>query len=431
MAEPTIEFVNHAAFVVDGGQGVRLLSDPWLDGLVFNRGWKLLSPSRFSEADFGSITHLWISHEHPDHFHPPTLKTIPATARARITVLSQSNDLAAGREVQAFCRTLGFREVIALPADRHVELGPDVSILSRHHMWGDSWCHLALRGAQRSSTLFNANDCEWETPEVGEKLFAEIGPVDVLLMQFSYASWYRDAAACRREADRLIERLVMMTRVSGARFVIPFASFISFCHVENRRLNEEMNTIHRAVEAVGMRTSARPIALYPGDRWTIGDSHDPASALGRYERDYERMKEAPPVVVAAPLTLQELRLKSSAFWSKNRGSASLPLPPLDLRVFVSDWGQAILWTGAELTLTGCAETDCDIGLAADSLAFLLDTRWGMGTLGINGRYQLPDGSRFQSLQEIELAIVRALGRRNWLIAGDVDTTAYGNVPETS
>jgi hypothetical protein len=423
----TIEFVNHASFVLDDGQGVRLLADPWLDGLVFNRGWKLLSPSRFTEADFDSITHLWISHEHPDHFHPPTLNRIPSTVRARITVLYQSNDLAAGREITAFCRAIGFGMVVELPADRHVELGPGLSILSRHHMWGDSWCHLALRGPVGPLTIFNANDCEWETPQAVERVFADVGPIDVLLMQFSYACWYPDAAACRREADRLIERLLMVTHLSRARFVIPFASFITFCHVENRRLNDDINTIHRAIEALRERTSAVPIALYPGDRWLIGERHDSAAALDRYEQDYRRAREATAVPLDAPFALSTLREKAVSFWVRNRGTATSP-PPMDLRLFLSDRRQSVSWSGPELTELAVDEAHCDISLASDSFAFFLDTRWGMGTLGINARYSLPEGSRFRGLQELELAIVRALGRRNWLIAGDVDTLVYGAVP---
>src|SRR5690606_28781721 len=64
-----IEWVNHASFVVRHEQ-VALISDPWLFGTAFDDGWSLLSPTRFRPEDFATLTHVWVSHEHPDHFHP-------------------------------------------------------------------------------------------------------------------------------------------------------------------------------------------------------------------------------------------------------------------------------------------------------------------------------------------------------------------------
>ena len=85
-----LEFVNHASYILDASkQGVRLLTDPWLEGNAFNNGWGLLAKTTFRYEDFGSITHLWFSHEHPDHFSPPNLKKIPEDARKKITVLFQ------------------------------------------------------------------------------------------------------------------------------------------------------------------------------------------------------------------------------------------------------------------------------------------------------------------------------------------------------
>ena len=35
-----LEFVNHASYVLDASkQGVRLLTDPWMEGNAFNNGW--------------------------------------------------------------------------------------------------------------------------------------------------------------------------------------------------------------------------------------------------------------------------------------------------------------------------------------------------------------------------------------------------------
>ena len=72
-----IQFVNHSSFIVEH-EGVRIISDPWLEGRVFNNGWDLISKSKFMYDDFKEIQYIWFSHEHPDHFFPPNLKLIPA-----------------------------------------------------------------------------------------------------------------------------------------------------------------------------------------------------------------------------------------------------------------------------------------------------------------------------------------------------------------
>ena len=46
--------------------------DPWLIGTGFIGGWSPLSCSRISDIPT-FMNYLWISHEHPDHFSPPTL----------------------------------------------------------------------------------------------------------------------------------------------------------------------------------------------------------------------------------------------------------------------------------------------------------------------------------------------------------------------
>ena len=84
-----IEWVNHASYVLESGS-VRLLCDPWLRGTAFHDAWALLAPTAFRAEDFASITHLWFSHEHPDHFRPGEVRAIPEAARRAITVIFQT-----------------------------------------------------------------------------------------------------------------------------------------------------------------------------------------------------------------------------------------------------------------------------------------------------------------------------------------------------
>ncbi len=85
---PTIRWVNHASFVLNS-DGVAVLADPWLTGPAFNFGWSLLTPTSGAMPDFEAITHIWISHQHPDHFSPRDLRGIPPERKREITILYQ------------------------------------------------------------------------------------------------------------------------------------------------------------------------------------------------------------------------------------------------------------------------------------------------------------------------------------------------------
>jgi len=64
--------------------------DPWLHGDVFNESWTLHPDPVFSEDDMARVTHIWISHEHPDHLSIATLRGIREERRSAITALFQN-----------------------------------------------------------------------------------------------------------------------------------------------------------------------------------------------------------------------------------------------------------------------------------------------------------------------------------------------------
>jgi L-ascorbate metabolism protein UlaG (beta-lactamase superfamily) len=81
-----LTFVSHAGVLLEVN-GRRILTDPWTCGKTFNDGWALLSPAY--EVDYRTLDYLFVSHEHPDHFNLPTLKSIPSEEKKRIRVLYQ------------------------------------------------------------------------------------------------------------------------------------------------------------------------------------------------------------------------------------------------------------------------------------------------------------------------------------------------------
>lgn len=72
-----IEFMNHACLYFKIGEELSFATDPWIIGSAFCNGWWLTksSPSnvfhKLNDCDF-----IYVSHNHPDHLHPESLKYI-------------------------------------------------------------------------------------------------------------------------------------------------------------------------------------------------------------------------------------------------------------------------------------------------------------------------------------------------------------------
>ncbi len=435
-----IEFVNHSSFVAETA-AVRLLCDPWLSGRAFNDGWALLSPPVFGGERFADVTHIWFSHEHPDHFSPATLRSIAPEHRAKITILYQATS---DGKVAKFCRGLGFQDVLELAADRWYELAQDVSVRCEPWTAGDSW--LALRGPD--ATLLNLNDCAIYLPEEVAGIREKVGPIDLLATQFSISAWDGNPEARERleaGARAMLDRMVVHANATSARFVLPFASFVWFCHEENFYLNAFHNRVDKAAEHLRTRTSSAPIVLYPGERWEVGAAHDPAPAMARYAIDYDSLAtreriHSPPVPVDALVAAgseycarlrkdsdslrlrlrfarQELRRRMATSTSiVGRAQALATLLVLgvpEAAVYLDDLQQAFRFTifhGLRPSLQ--RREDCDVAMGSDSLRYAFQQLFGGESLQVNGRFRelRPDG-RLALFEYFWLAAGRNRGER--------------------
>src|SRR3546814_316006 len=149
-----ITFINHACFIVESG-GVKLLCDPWIAGSAFHDGWNLITEEE--HPGIHDVDYIWYSHEHPDHFSIPFLKSVPQEKRGNITVLYQrTND----HRVLDFCRKQGFKTMELEQAER-VSLGGGMHVTCGMVPFYDSWMLIETQDL----TILNVNDCILETPE--------------------------------------------------------------------------------------------------------------------------------------------------------------------------------------------------------------------------------------------------------------------------
>ncbi|WP_071394400.1 MBL fold metallo-hydrolase [Bacillus tuaregi] len=394
-----LEWVNHASFVLEQDD-IRIISDPWLEGKVFDNGWSLMSKTKFSYEDFKHITHIWFSHEHPDHFYPPNIKKIPAEYRKRITVLFQKTK---DKKVVNFCKELGFLDVIELIPYKKYMLADDFHIICAT-FGHDSWmCYKTS-----TATIVNINDCEFSTQEQLRDISRQVGKVDLLLTQFSFAGYPGNEQSAKNKR----EKLKMQAEVLQPQFLIPFASFVWFCHEENYYMNKAVNKIGDIHRFIQEQTSAFPIILYPGDNWSLFSEHDSHTSIMKYNQDYKRIEESPELVKTNTVDPSVLRETFEEFVQEFKKKNNLYLVKLLIvrkptNIYLTDYKKAYKASVLEGVFeeSNVSIQECDVALSSEALQFCFKYPWGWDTLNINGRFQTPEQGNimtFKSIGNIQL-----------------------------
>ncbi|MFV0306523.1 MAG: MBL fold metallo-hydrolase [Desertimonas sp.] len=394
--------VGHAAHVLAEGHTV-LLIDPWLAGAAFDDGWEQYTRPVLDPALRDRLTQVWISHEHPDHFSPASLRALPGEIRARCTVLFQ--DTVDGRVVD-LCRRIGFGEVTTMPDRTWVDIG-ELSAMCVQHDHGDSY--LAVRTAQ--GVVVNLNDCviarRGDIADVG-RLVGE--RPRLLLTQFSYANKVGgpdDTMARRRAATEVLDRLVAQADGLPPEVIVPSASFVWFCHEENDYLNDAITPVSRAVARIVEDTGADPLVLTPGDTWDLATRPpSPDDAVARYDADLERARRTGTRRRSAARSLAELIelggvfaddlvAANGRFTLRLLGAIGYLRP---IRVALTDLGLTVTIgvDGVEMSPAHSA----DLSASSAAIDYLLRHPYGGSALMSSGRFTAVAGgspSRFYRL----------------------------------
>lgn len=384
-----LTLINHACAKIETA-GLGLLCDPWVDGAVFNDGWRLLTPTPLDVDEIvAGVSHIWISHEHPDHFSPPFLAALAARRPGQVEILFQKTR--DGR-VRRFCESKGFkvREVANGELLRLGEARLRIGAVAPY----DSWLWIA----DETHSLLNLNDCPLSSPAEVQPIRRMTGPPDVLLTQFSYAAWKggRDNQAFRRAAaDQKLATIHAQAKAISAKAVIPFASFAYFAHVENAYLNDSANRPRQAAEAIAA-AGATPVILYPGEAWTVGEPHDNRPALAAFDTLYARLPDLPMTPLPPPTSLGDLEQRFAA-WRRRVLTQNSPLfmglvrrlPVLGafapVKIHLTDLTETVQVSA----LDGFSKTrgGADVAMSSSSLAFMFDHDFGFDTLTVNGRFE--------------------------------------------
>jgi UDP-MurNAc hydroxylase len=371
-----IRFVSHASFSIEN-HSTTLLCDPWLFGGAFNNGWALLSPA--APVNWEQVDYIWISHQHPDHLHFPTLKSIDPSHRRRVTMLYQKH---ASQRIPKVLRGLGYSSVQELSLNKWTSFRGGIEVMCGSAGSMDSWIAMRADGV----TVLNLNDCMIEPRHLAQ-VSKLVGKTTILLTQFSFANWIGNGKDELGEVGRKLRDLEFRVKFLQPEATIPFASFIYFCNQENSWMNEFSITPRRVADL----NLSRVNFMYPGDEW---DSDvrifRSAEAVEKYMADMARPKSIAPTPPAPSMavleqavnrTLRTVRSRFGAFAIRQIPTFSIYLRDVDKVLLVRPAGTCELQEATQETSASARYVMCS-QVAWYAFAY----SWGWGAMEVSGMY---------------------------------------------
>jgi len=268
-----ITMIGHAGLLVETSTGV-ILIDPWLFGSAFNNSLDLLEPSHIPNDLWSRVNWIWFSHEHPDHFHTESIKSIPVQKRNVIKVLFQNTF---DKKLRNWMIKQGFM-VDEINSGSFLELGTGCRIYLETAGIYDSWIMIEDQGEY----FLDLNDCAILLSDLAR--ISRIFPkVDVLMSQFGFAGWIGNPqdTVINKVAETYLKKLYQQIVAIKPVNVIPAASFIRFSHVDNSWMNQHQAKLMQAIDRINS-AGALPIVLAPGDNWILGHDHNNQGAIRHY-----------------------------------------------------------------------------------------------------------------------------------------------------
>ena len=392
--DTNIKFINHASVIIEN-EHVKLLSDPWFFGDVFHQGWSLVYEN--DEKDIIEIlketTHIWISHEHPDHLSIPFFKKNKEILKSNnIKILFQETK---DKRVLNFFKSLNL-DIIELKNKKDYVIGKKVSIKCIKSSGYDSALLVNIDGKK----IFNLNDYPLNNKKDISIFKNNFGSCDILLTQFSYAAWKggKDNKTWRANAaNEKIQTLIDQAEILEAKTVIPFASFIKFSNKRNSYLNNDRNTPNVIKERT-KNTNFNVVFLKPNEIQNLDLLHQNKDSLKFWEEKISKSDSNDLIVYKNQYSIDELNISFSKYRKRIFDKNSYYfLYFIKLMPFIKAFKKVILKVE---NLEKCLVVDIfkdkiiyvnhknyDIELSSESFDYILNNSFGYDTLTVNACFE--------------------------------------------
>jgi hypothetical protein len=297
-----LKTLGHASIALyRDGEAPLLLTDPWLVGSVYWRSWWLQNYPDEAELDWlARATNVYVTHEHPDHFHTPSIRRLGKAPLYLFPALPEAGFV-------AYLQDRGYRTE-AMPPARWRTLGDGVSILSLP-LWNDDSLLLV---DTPDALILNFNDAKPPPPVVAavRRLADRIAKPRILLASYSPASLvnsFRDVAGemvPMKPPEGYVGFICRLCERLGADIYLPFASQASFERADSTWANQ-YRTSFADLERL-WRGRARLLPPYTTlaladltHRSAPPDSFRPAASVRRAARTEERLAEEGAAAIEA------------------------------------------------------------------------------------------------------------------------------------
>ena len=385
-----VKFINHACAILESGD-CRIMTDPWLEGKVFDNGWSLIDDSvKVDDKDFD---YVWLSHEHPDHFTPSAFCKEKISNSKKIILQNRRND----EKLKNFFCSKGY-EALIIPDDEQLilksETHKDIQLLGGLSKDFDSW--LSVFDGKR--TILNLNDCvAFDSTSKLRQIKAAVGKVDVLMVQFSFANWtgnQGDDSVSRRARTMLLNGLQDIFNIIEPEYIIPFASFSYFSHVENVYLNHHGISVR---DVLSHFPNEAFIVMKPGDTWVVGEAWKNNNDNEEFWRQKRKKAIGNRLTRTSAVSFKKLHSQFQKMKNFIESKNNLRLLKEEIlsrqalsntKIYISDLDICVAYD----IFSGFYRIDfdkksCDISVSSESLYNVMKNPWGFGTLMINGRFQ--------------------------------------------
>ena len=412
----TVKLINHASAKISV-DGVSIVSDPWYDGSVFHKGWKLIYelPVEETKKHLEKTDYIYVSHEHPDHFSPGFFFNKEYRAileRNKTKILFQETK---DKRVYNFLIKKGF-DVIEVPNKKYITLKNNVKIKIVKFGYIDS--ALIIEGSK--DKILNLNDCPLNDISEIKRFKKEHGVFDLLLTQFSYAAWkgnednkeYRQNAASEK-----LETIINQYNILECKNVIPFASFIYFSNKLNKFMNDEINKPHLFQES--LKSKINTIILAPGEEQHISELVQNRDSLVFWKNKYDMINNLPLDTFDKSIDFETLKNEYTKYKNKIMELNSKFLIYFSSKIKFLQFFQPINIflldhkKNYEFSLIdGFKETNNnkhDISMHSESLSFIFKNDFGYDTLTVNGCFNASKEGFIKSTRSFAIGSLNSMG----------------------
>lgn len=232
-------FNAHASVSVEV-DGLKLITDPWLIGSCFVNGWWHAYPpsdesiDRLKSADF-----IYISHNHPDHLHIPTLKNYVSKDTKILCPNFES------RSVETILRSQGFHNLVICDFMREIKLSTssgEIKIVIVKS--GDDRDDSALLLCTKNKKIFFAVDANmpnnWVLPDV-DVLFTPFagGASGFPSRVENFSKFKKIEIIANNRASMLNNHVKKLVSSTNPNYVVPYAGY--FCEINRDSDVSEIN----------------------------------------------------------------------------------------------------------------------------------------------------------------------------------------------